>query len=249
MRKVTIYSTKTKAQQVIETGVNTWGELKQLINPEMGVSSAKCMVRENRTTLESNEAILPTSDITIFVYPEKVKSGAGKKKEDAYAPLSSAKLRKACQKKSLATTGEDYHLRTRLRAYDSRHGIDSTSSDAPKLHKKSKKLKATTLTVEEPSTAVSETTLCEAHALEQEAIKVADVDFNSKATPLQPNSNISIHSVVRLMRNKFMNMFDEIEEQINSGEVDTNEEILDQQARALAEEIGLPLLEEDNDTL
>ena len=81
MRKVTIYSTKTKAQQVIETGVNTWGELKQLVNPEMGVNSSKSMVRENRTTLESNEATLPAGDITIFLYPQKVKSGSGKKEE------------------------------------------------------------------------------------------------------------------------------------------------------------------------
>jgi hypothetical protein len=75
MRKVTIYSTRTRATQVIETEATTWGELKSLINDDMGVSSSKVMIRENRTTLEHNDAALPEGDITLFLYPEKVKSG------------------------------------------------------------------------------------------------------------------------------------------------------------------------------
>ncbi len=80
-RKITIYSTKTKATQEITTPVTTWGELKPLVNSEMGVGNAKCMVRETRNTLENNEAVLPTGDFIVFVYPEKVKEyyGTGEK--------------------------------------------------------------------------------------------------------------------------------------------------------------------------
>lgn len=256
MRKVTIYSTKTKAQQVIETGVNTWGELKQLVNPEMGVNSSKCMVRENRTTLESNEAVLPAGDITIFLYPEKVKSGIAAKKDDAYASLSSAKLRKACQKKSLATTGTDSGMRTRLRAYDKRYNIDSTLPEAPKTTKNSKNLRPTTTKKVKKSTKKSCTTVGALQPtgvgakapqanLEKEAVEVANVEFNPKSEPLNPNSTISIHAVVKLMKNKFMNMFDEIEEQIAGGTLTSNEEILADEAEALAKEAGFAISETD----
>ena len=102
MRKVTIYSNKTRATQEINTDVATWGELKALISEDMMVSNARCMVKENRMTLESAQAVLPTGDFIVYVYPTKVKSGLT---EDAYAELTDAKLRKACQKKSIATTG------------------------------------------------------------------------------------------------------------------------------------------------
>ena len=132
MRKVTIYSNKTRATQEINTDVATWGELKALISEDMMVSNARCMVKENRMTLESAQAVLPTGDFIVYVYPTKVKSGVT---EDAYTELTDAKLRKACQKKSLSNTGSGSSLRSKIRAYDKRHNIDSSEATAPKTNK------------------------------------------------------------------------------------------------------------------
>ena len=244
MRKVTIYSTKTKAQQEIETGVTTWGELKQLVNPEMGVATAKCMVRENRTTLESNEAQLPQGDITIFVYPEKVKSGII---DDVYSPLSSAKLRRACQKKSLGTAGSDQQLKSKLRSYDKNHNI--SGPDAPKTTKA--KARATTIKKKKAAKKVptltkvtEDTTIGASRDFDSEADEVADIEFHPRTEMLKPNSTISIHSVLKLMRNKFLNMFDDIEDQISDGSINSNEDILEDEAQSLAKEAGFSMSQE-----
>tara|TARA_R110000868_G_scaffold72987_1_gene212002 strand:- start:348 stop:806 length:459 start_codon:yes stop_codon:yes gene_type:complete len=73
-RKVTIFSTQTNESQVITTDVNTWGEIKDLAT-DVNTSGMKAVVRENRTTLESDGAQLPQGDATVFLYPTKVKSG------------------------------------------------------------------------------------------------------------------------------------------------------------------------------
>jgi len=52
----------------IETDVATWGELKTLDRVQDFISgNVKAVVRENRTTLESDQAELPTEDLS----PEK----------------------------------------------------------------------------------------------------------------------------------------------------------------------------------
>ena len=76
-RKVTIFSTQTNESQVITTDVNTWGEVKDLAT-NVSTSGMKAVVRENRTTLESDGAQLPQGDATVFLYPTKVKSGVSK---------------------------------------------------------------------------------------------------------------------------------------------------------------------------
>ena len=71
-RKVTIWSTQERSTQTIETSAKTWGELKSEL-PNTGNSRA--VIRETRNTLESGGAQLPNQDFTLFLYPEKVRSG------------------------------------------------------------------------------------------------------------------------------------------------------------------------------
>ena len=73
-RKVTIFSTQSNTSQTIETSASTWGELKKEL--PASAASTRAVVRETRNTLESGGAQLPNQDFTLFMYPERVKSGA-----------------------------------------------------------------------------------------------------------------------------------------------------------------------------
>jgi hypothetical protein len=71
-RKVTVWSTQERSTQTIETSAKTWGELK---NELSNVGNTRAVIRETRNTLESGQAELPNQDFTLFLYPEKVRSG------------------------------------------------------------------------------------------------------------------------------------------------------------------------------
>ena len=232
MRKVTIYSNKTRATQEINTDVTTWGELKSLINEDMMVSNARCMVKENRMTLESAQAVLPTGDFIVYVYPTKVKSGLT---EDAYAGLTDAKLRRACQKKSISTTGDSSSMRRRVRAYDKRHGIDSSDETAPKTNKNN--VRPTTIRIEnEPINILAE----DSDEAANEAAyfpMLADDCVES----LVVNKDVNIRSVVQVMRNKFLNMFDSLLDDIDSGAISRDIDVLAKDAENLAKELGMVL--------
>lgn len=225
MRKVTIYSNKTRATQEINTDVATWGELKALISEDMMVSNARCMVKENRMTLESAQAVLPTGDFIVYVYPTKVKSGLT---EDAYAELTDAKLRKACQKKSISTTGDSSSMRRRVRAYDKRHGIDSSDETAPKTNKNN--VRPTTIRIENAPINILEEDYNEASLL-----------LDACPESLVVNSEVNIRSVVQVMRNKFLNMFDSLLDDIDTGAISRDVDVLAKDAENLAKELGMVL--------
>lgn len=264
-RKITIYSTKTKATQEIKTPVTTWGELKPLVNSEMGVGSAKCMVRETRNTLENNEAVLPTGDFIVFVYPEKVKSGNEKIEGDAYASLSDAKLRQACNRKSLVSNGKAHVLRSKLRAYDKRHGFVGMDRQHLKVKKMSRltTIKTPSVTtgairgagspttaLREQSPQVAEQQIAEQAPraingmrpvnFEQEADALGN-NIYATADALVPNVEVNIRDVVKVMRNKFLNMFDELIADIDSGDIKRDVDVLNAEASTLAKEMGFNL--------
>ena len=243
-RKITIYSTKTKATQEITTPVTTWGELKPLVNSEMGVSNAKCMVRETRNTLENNEAVLPTGDFIVFVYPEKVKSGNEKIEGDAYASFSDAKLRQACNRKSLVSNGKAHVLRSKLRAYDKRHGFIGLDRQHLKVKSGSRPTFIKTSTerqiAEQAPRSTNNIQPVEMPNYAAEA-EIMDNDINSTAEPLIANMDINIRDVVKVMRNKFLNMFDELIADIDSGEIKKDVDVLNAEASSIAKEMGFSL--------
>jgi hypothetical protein len=80
MKKVIIYSTGGQPGQVIETNAGTWAELqRELTTAGVRFSGMKAVIGENRNTLESAQAILPTSGFSLFLMPIKTKSGVKNK--------------------------------------------------------------------------------------------------------------------------------------------------------------------------
>jgi hypothetical protein len=74
---VRVYNTRTQAQKTIETSVTKWGELKEVLNGQgVETHNLKAINGETEVTYDSPDAILPDNDFTLFLIPEKVKSGA-----------------------------------------------------------------------------------------------------------------------------------------------------------------------------
>lgn len=259
-RTILVHSTKTRAEQEITTDVSTWGELKKLINPDFNVGNAKCMVRENRTTLENAQAELPDGDFTLFVYPDKVKSGGARKKSDAYADLSDAKLRSSAKMKGLATNGVGHVLRSRLRAYDRRNDI--SGADAPKTasasSKKTNKARTKPATKKVISTPEKKEgpTQEAGESVEERSADAADIkaDHNPdevKSKMKTANQDVNIVAFVIDLKHTFNGLFDGIIEKLETGkytaedgsikEVKTNTNVLQEEAEALAREMGIKL--------
>lgn len=82
---VTVFSTKGKKRQVVESTANTWGELQKELNAQgIETKGFKAICGESQVTFESSAAALPkgltqagevSTDFTLFLTPIKVKSG------------------------------------------------------------------------------------------------------------------------------------------------------------------------------
>lgn len=73
---VTVYNTVGQNKKEVRSSATTWGELQDDLNAA-GVShrGMSVVVGETQNTLESSQAVLPEGDFTLFLMPQKVKSG------------------------------------------------------------------------------------------------------------------------------------------------------------------------------
>lgn len=84
--QVTVY-TGTGSSKVINTEAVKWGQLiDDLSRNAISYNSGgmKAVIGETEVTLESNDAVLPSGNFTLFLLPQKVKSGFEDSYEDSY---------------------------------------------------------------------------------------------------------------------------------------------------------------------
>ena len=77
MRTVTL-KLMTQAAPVelqVDDSVQTWGELKNAIQPDYNLSGMKVIERNSKVSFELDDAELPEGDLFLFVVPTKVKAG------------------------------------------------------------------------------------------------------------------------------------------------------------------------------
>lgn len=80
--KVSVYSGSGSVKEIQFEGTK-WSELQTVLRNNAisyNEGSMKAVVGETENTLESNDAVVPTTDFTLFLLPQKVKSGS----EDSY---------------------------------------------------------------------------------------------------------------------------------------------------------------------
>lgn len=78
MRTVTVFAMNTNQRRSIDTGARTWGEVKSADSGIRGMvtSDMKIVIKQTKAVIESDDTVLPDNDITIYLFPGKVKSGA-----------------------------------------------------------------------------------------------------------------------------------------------------------------------------
>lgn len=75
-RIVTVYNTIGNNQKQVRSSANMWGELQtDLLSNGVSFSGMTAVIGETQVTLESNQARLIDGDFTLFLMPQKVKSG------------------------------------------------------------------------------------------------------------------------------------------------------------------------------
>lgn len=75
-RKVVVFSMQDNSKEEIYTNAETWGQVKQENSKINSMSRGmKVTIKESRTTVESDESVLPDGDVTLFLFPAKVKAG------------------------------------------------------------------------------------------------------------------------------------------------------------------------------
>jgi hypothetical protein len=76
-RKITVHSTVGNNFKEIESSARTWGDLQRDLSAYgIAYTGMKAVVGENQNSLESSQAVLPDGEMTLFLVPNKVKSGS-----------------------------------------------------------------------------------------------------------------------------------------------------------------------------
>jgi len=76
MRTITVIGTQRPPMEY-QTEATTWGQLKDLVQRDFGsLNGMIAIVKESRVNLESEDAVLPEGDTTLFLTQTKIKAGA-----------------------------------------------------------------------------------------------------------------------------------------------------------------------------
>lgn len=73
--------------EYVNTSATTWGGVKRDSSAisSMVKNDMKIVIKQTKAVIESEETILPSGDITIYLFPGKVKSGAASEQAKAKA--------------------------------------------------------------------------------------------------------------------------------------------------------------------
>jgi hypothetical protein len=79
-RKVTVFNMGDNSSRSVMTSAETWGALKTNHSEVRGmlVEDMKVVIKQTKAVVETDGAVLPDGDVTIYLTPGKVKSGAKK---------------------------------------------------------------------------------------------------------------------------------------------------------------------------
>jgi hypothetical protein len=77
-RKVVVFNMGDNSRQEVYSSAGTWAQLlgesdaiRRMVLPDM-----KIVIKQTKTTIESDSSVLPDGEVTIYLTPGKVKAGA-----------------------------------------------------------------------------------------------------------------------------------------------------------------------------
>ena len=75
-RKITIYNTVGQNKRTITSSALVWGDLQKELHAQgIETKGMKTVIGETQNSLESPQGALMKDDFTLFMMPQKVKSG------------------------------------------------------------------------------------------------------------------------------------------------------------------------------
>lgn len=126
LREITLWSQRDNTSAKVVTDVVTWGQLKEQNKHDFNFKNVRGVIRATKNALEIDDAILPTGECLIFLFPVKVSSGM-RTKAEYEKTFGSKKLRSMCSERGLGTKGSKAEFAKRL--------ADNDRTGAPKTHK------------------------------------------------------------------------------------------------------------------
>lgn len=125
LRTITIGSTNRSGVKQIQSEAVTWGQLKVSLYDGFGdIGNMRAVVRETRSDLVSDDAILPEEAFTLLLTPKQIKAGA--KDIDVKRVLEDVKSRFVESIDDIIEDIEDTNL------YDVKVKVSTTSSSLQK---------------------------------------------------------------------------------------------------------------------
>jgi len=99
-RKITVASTKANKPVTFKSAAATWGDLKNELSSNNVEFNDKmnAVLKNTRTNLVLDDAVLPEEDIIIFLMAKKMKSGTAKKSTAKKAPAKKSTAKKPAKK-------------------------------------------------------------------------------------------------------------------------------------------------------
>jgi hypothetical protein len=90
MRKVTVFSMNNSQRVQVSTSASTWGEVKGQSSDirSMVTSDMKIVIKNTKAVIETDDTVLPDGDVTIYLFPGKVKSGVSHWADDKSKELA-----------------------------------------------------------------------------------------------------------------------------------------------------------------
>lgn len=75
-RKITVISTSKSQPTTFESEATTYGQLKDSLREFGDLGKLRVVVKETKSTLELDDAVLPQTDFTLFLTAKQIKAGA-----------------------------------------------------------------------------------------------------------------------------------------------------------------------------
>jgi hypothetical protein len=135
-KTVTVFSTLGKQAQEFQSKATTWTELqKEMGEFRISYSGMKAVIGETRLTLESPNALLPSTNFTLFLMPVKTKSGTDLSRAELFVAIKDIVSANAAAKSYFIVDGKNMTQLSTPKLnelYNSYHGTATASVPTPK---------------------------------------------------------------------------------------------------------------------
>ena len=118
VRIINVWIQKDRTQQEVQTAARTWGEFKSEVSQEINFKNLRGVVRHNKNILEVDDALLPEESFSMFLFPQKVKSGMRTREEYEKTFPTAKLLRAECVRRGLGSDGTKQQFLDKLVAAD-----------------------------------------------------------------------------------------------------------------------------------